>query len=551
MNTNLLTTQWHTLPEATVRRLQTEKLRRYLRDVVVPFSPHYRALFHEHSFQPDDLHTLEDLDRLPLTSKLDLSSTPEHPNRIRDFLVLPDKKVLARRPANILSALVHGREHVRRALDAEFRPVFMTSTTGRSAEPIPFLFTRYDLDHLALTGKRVFEVCGASPDLRLLNLFPFAPHLAFWQTHYGGVEFGVFQTSTGGGKVMGTEGNLRLIRKLKPDILIGMPTFLYHVLHQAADEGVRLENLRRLVLGGEKVPDGMKRKLVNLAAELGSPGLDIVSTYGFTEARMAWGECANSFGKHDVGFHLYPDLGLVELINPKTGRLVPPGQPGEIVFTPLDGRGTVVIRYRTGDYLDGRLTYERCPGCGRTVPRLLGNISRSTEIKSLNFGKLKGTLVDFNQLEHVLDNVDDVGSWQLELRKLHDDPLEVDELILHVQKINGADETRLAHDLRTRLYNAAELHPNRIDFHSAEELRRRQGVGVQLKESKILDNRPGAVPQPPVPQASSPASSGGVSPLDPIPTNRTATATQMVSTNPAPALSNSTTTQREPLEAAK
>ena len=550
MNTNLLTTQWHTLPEATVRRLQTEKLRRYLRDVVVPFSPHYRALFHEHGFAPDDLRTLEDLDCLPLTSKLDLSSTPEHPNRIRDFLVLPDKKILARRPANILGALIHGREHVRRALDAEFRPVFMTSTTGRSAEPIPFLFTRYDLDHLALTGKRVFEICGAAPDLRLLNLFPFAPHLAFWQTHYGGVAFGVFQTSTGGGKVMGTDGNLRLIRKLKPDILIGMPTFLYHVLHQAAAEGVRLETLRRLVLGGEKVPDGMKRKLVNLAAELGSPGLDIVSTYGFTEARMAWGECANSFGKHETGFHLYPDHGLVELIDPKTGRLVPPGQPGEIVFTPLDGR----------------LTYERCPGCGRTVPRLLGNISRSTEIKSLNFGKLKGTLVDFNQLEHVLDNVDDVGSWQLELRKHHDDPLEVDELILHVQKINGTDEARLTHDLRARLYNTAELHPNRIEFHSAEELRRRQGVGVQLKESKILDNRPGAVPQTsppasshsvsphaltPVPQASSPASSGGVSPLDPIPTNRTATATQIVSTNPAPALSNLTTTQREPLEAAK
>ena len=247
MNTNLLTTQWHTLPEATVRRLQVEKLRRYLRDVVVPFSPHSRALFHEHGFHPDDLHTLEDLDRLPLTSKLDLSSTPEHPNRIRDFLVLPDKAVLARRPANILHALIHGREHVRRALDAKFRPVFMTSTTGRSAEPIPFLFTRYDLDHLALTGKRVFEICGAAPDQRLLNLFPFAPHLAFWQTHYGGVEFGVFQTSTGGGKVMGTDGNLRLIQKIKPDVLIGMPTFLYHVMQHAVEEGLRCESLKRLV----------------------------------------------------------------------------------------------------------------------------------------------------------------------------------------------------------------------------------------------------------------------------------------------------------------
>ena len=52
----------------------------------------------------------------------------------------------------------------------------------------------------------------------------------------------------------------------------------------------------------------------------------------------------------------------------------------------------------------------------------------------MHLDKLKGTLVDFNQLEHVLDNVDSIGTWQLELRKAHDDPLDLDELILHVEK---------------------------------------------------------------------------------------------------------------------
>ncbi len=57
------------------------------------------------------------------------------------------------------------------------------------------------------------RICGARREMRMLNMFPFAPHLAFWQTHYAGMEFGVFMVSTGGGKALGTEGNLRLMRK--------------------------------------------------------------------------------------------------------------------------------------------------------------------------------------------------------------------------------------------------------------------------------------------------------------------------------------------------
>ena len=65
----------------------------------------------------------------------------------------------------------------------------------------------------------------------------------------------------------------------------------------------------------------------------------------------------------------------------------------------------------------------------------------------MHLDKLKGTLVDFNELEHVLDNFDAIGTWQLELRKANDDPLELDELILHVEKLNGGDESRLRQEL--------------------------------------------------------------------------------------------------------
>jgi len=130
-------------------------------------------------------------------------NTPGNTQRMKDFLLIPDRGTIERRPGTILRAVWHGREQVRQSLEAEFRPVFMTTTTGRSADPIPFLFTLYDLANLTSAGKRLFEVCGTRRDWRAVNLFPYAPHLAFWQTHYGGTAFDVFVASTGGGKVMG------------------------------------------------------------------------------------------------------------------------------------------------------------------------------------------------------------------------------------------------------------------------------------------------------------------------------------------------------------
>jgi phenylacetate-CoA ligase len=491
MNRHTLNTQWKSLPEKTVRQLQTEKLRHYLQEVVLPSSNHYRQLFRRCGLKPESIRSLEDFADIPFTTKQELlaaAAATDLDKRLQ-FLLVPDQNRLARKPSTLVRALFKGADAVRREFAFEYRPIFMTSTTGRAGNPVPFLFTQYDLANLAVTGERVFEICAARPEYRLVNMFPYAPHLAFWQTHYGATTFGAFTASTGGGKVMGTEGQLRFIKQLKPDVLIGMPTFTYHVLHQAAEQGIRCDNLKQLVLGGEKVPEGMREKLRQLAAELGAT-VDIVATYGFTECKMAFAECPHPHDTASGGYHLYPDLALIEIVDPQTGQVQPPGHPGEIVFTPLDARGTVVLRYRTGDVTDGGLTYEPCPHCGRQLPRLMGNISRSTEVKTMHLDKIKGTLVDFNQLEHVLDDTPNVGAWQLELRKLHDDPLEVDELVLHVEKFNGVAERQLVEELNNRFAAETEVHLNRIQFHDGSEMRELQGVGSQLKELKVVDHRP-------------------------------------------------------------
>jgi phenylacetate-coenzyme A ligase PaaK-like adenylate-forming protein len=213
-----------------------------------------------------------------------------------------------------------------------------------------------------------------------------------------------------------------------------------------------------------------------------------MSTYGFTEAKIAWSECPAPEGQVSGGFHIYPDMGFVEVIDPATGERVPDGQPGEIVFTQLDARGSIVLRYRTGDLIENGITYEPCPYCGRTCPRLLGKISRVADIHHLNLDKLKGTLVDFNQLEHLIDDTPGIGAWQIEIRKHNDDPLDVDELIVHAVGLNGTKN--LKETIKHRFQQKVEITPNAIELHSWKEMRKLQGVGKELKEQKVIDHRP-------------------------------------------------------------
>ncbi len=477
---------WNSAPREAWQDWQLWKLRSYLSARVLPFSTHYRRLFEEHGITPASLQSWDDWQKVPFTCKSQLTVPRE---QMREFVLMPDEAVLRREPSMWVQALFHGRAGAKAHAEHEFRPVLMTSTTGRSSEPVPFLFTKHDIANLEKAGHRIMEAGRSRPDFRHVNLFPYAPHLAFWQSHYAGMAFGTFMVSSGGGKTLGTEGNIGLIDRVQPEVIIGMPTFIYHVLREALQMNKRWPNIKRLVLGGEKVAEGLRAKLLDLATALGSSDASVLSTYGFTEAKMAFPECAVPSGVDSTGYHLSPDLVYVELIDPKTGEPVGDGHAGEIVFTPLDARGTVVMRYRTGDIAEGGLSWEKCPHCGRTCPRLKGPISRVSEVKELHLDKVKGTLVNFNLLEHLLDDQKGVAAWQLEICKRDDDPLGLDEIILHLAPETGVNARELARIVTQRLSEASELRPNDIQFHTVSEMRDILGIGRLLKEEKIKDRR--------------------------------------------------------------
>ena len=123
---------WQCLESSRIREYQATKLRRYLQDIVVPFSPYYQNLFHDHGLDPKQIRDLDDLQLIPYTSKSDLLPDEEHPERTREFVIQPDSRTLACRPSTIGRALIQGRTRTQQQLEQEFRPIFMTCTTGRS-----------------------------------------------------------------------------------------------------------------------------------------------------------------------------------------------------------------------------------------------------------------------------------------------------------------------------------------------------------------------------------------------------------------------------------
>ena len=154
----MLTRNWDALDKRSILSHQGKVLNHFLRRKVLPFSKHYSQLFHDHKIEVNDIRTAEDLQRLPFTSKEDLLSTPEKRSKIRDFILIPDSQLLARQPEVFLRALMRGKARVKEELEREYRPIFMTSTTGRSTEPIPFLYTQHDLRNLAVSGVRIVEI---------------------------------------------------------------------------------------------------------------------------------------------------------------------------------------------------------------------------------------------------------------------------------------------------------------------------------------------------------------------------------------------------------
>lgn len=483
---------WDRLDKGAIRSIQERTLKDFLQNQVVRFSPYYSKLHKEGKFQVERIRTIDDLKHLPFTNKSDMVPTMENPSKPRDFILQPNpdtisNEITLKRKLSLVKRRILNGDSFKSQLLEEYLPIFFTATTGRSAMQISFVYTYWDILRLKEAGRRLYEVADMrSGKDTVLNLFPYAPHLAFWAVYFGSEQSNVPGFHSGGGRVMGTERILKLIPVLRPTAIAGVPGYIYHLLRIASDLKIDMSSVKRVALGAERTTEGHRDKFRAFLNSCGAEKVDILSTYGFTEARMAFIECP---GGECKGYHLYPDLGIFEIVNPDTGEPVKEGEPGEIIFTSLDSRGSVVVRFRTGDYAAGGVHYEPCPSCGRTAPRIDSNITRLSSRKELNLTKIKGTLVNLSALDEVIHCFIEIIEWQVEIGKVNNDPLETDKMTLYISVRLNSDVEDLIQRLDHKFRDAFEFSPNEIVVESTERILERLGMETELKEKRIVDVR--------------------------------------------------------------
>jgi len=483
------------LSKTELRNIQNKKLEAFINYYVYPFSPHYQRLFDQNRIDPKTIKTVDDLKRIPFTLKKDFIASKDQPEKFKDFVLQPDRdKIRKYWPPKKLACLafssaIKGKKYIEDQLVKEFRPSFMTFTTGTTNQPISYLYTQHDIDNLHISGSRMLNLFDIEGSDKIVNMFPYAPHLAFWQVVFGGLESSVLIMSTGGGKIMGTDGNISALLKMKPSVVLGVPSYVYHVLREAKERNCKMDFIKKVVLGAARLGEGFKEKVVELLSSMGAQDVSVFGTYGFTEARCAWAECPTSIDVSS-GYHLYPDKEIFEIVDPKTGDVKDEGEDGELVCTSIDARGSVVLRYRTGDFVKGGITYEPCPHCQRQVPRISSDITRLSDVKDLQLSKIKGALVDLNHFTSVLAEIKAIDEWQIELCKKNNDPFEVDQVVVYACPTAGCDRAGLEEEIKKKIHLATEVTPNEVRFVELQEMVGRLELEVANKAKRIIDTRP-------------------------------------------------------------
>jgi len=470
---------WHDLqylkPEK-IKKLQNKLLKNFIRNQI-PYHPFYHNLFKKHKISFSDIKTTGDLKKLPFTTKEDIAPTAKQPKKFLDFVLQPNKKTIIQYAA--LNAKIKSILN-KNNLYYEYKPLHIHFTTGRTANAVPILYTGYDIERLEESGNRMFGILNVSNDSVVINAFPYAPHLAFWQTFYAIKGAKLLSLNTGGGEILGTSRIIQSIEGMKATCLAGMPGYIYHLMRTAHEQKPNFSNLNSVIFGGERVPIGLRDKIKCFLKSMGSKNPRILSTYGFTEGKCAWVEC-----RQESGYHLYPDFEFIEVVD-KNGERVNEGEKGEIVYTSLDWRGSVFLRYKTGDITKG-MYYEKC-SCGRTLPRVDAEIERSSEYKEFRLAKIKGSFVNLNAFFSIMMSHKDIEEWQVEIRKKNNDPYEIDELIVYVAPNKKANFEKLKTDLKNKIIEEAEVTPEIIKV-ELKELLKRLGMETELKEKRIVDSR--------------------------------------------------------------
>ena len=311
------------MPKEDLQRMQY-KLFKSLVYRLYSFSPFYHDRMKEQKVHPDDIKELSDVKKLPFMFKRDL----------RDGY--PDKIFTCNRRRNWSGTMSHQALPGNRPWSGTPRTIWTLWTTSLAR---------------ALTSRGL----GRGDVIQVS--YGYGLFTGGLGLHYGAERIGatVLPTSVGN-----TERQIELMQDLGSTAIACTPSYLLHMGEVAEKMGVNIKKdtkLRTGILGAEPWTEGMRNRMQDW---LGIKAYDI---YGTSElSGPMFTECAEQ-----KGFHIWSDIALVEIIDPKTGEPLEPGEKGELTITILQKEALPMIRYRIGDITS--MDDDVCP-CGRTHPRI-------------------------------------------------------------------------------------------------------------------------------------------------------------------------------------
>jgi phenylacetate-CoA ligase len=394
---------------------------------------HYRCKFDEAGVHPDQFRSLEDLARFPFTTKQDLRDTYPF-----GMFAVPRQQV-----------------------------VRLHASSGTTGKPTVVGYTKADIEMWADLMARSIRAAGGRAGDKVHVAYGYGLFTGGLGAHYGAERLGCTVIPFGGGQ---TERQVQLMRDFQPDIIMVTPTYLLNIADEFVRQGhdPRESSMRIGILGAEPWTNNMRQEIESRF------GIDAIDIYGLSE--VIGPGVANECIESKDGPTIWEDHFYPEIIDPATGKVLPDGSHGELVFTSLTKEALPVIRYRTRDLT--RLV----PPTARSFRRMDKVTGRSDDMLII-----RGVNVFPTQIEELILKQPNLSPhYVLEVsREGHLDELDVIvELKPEVAAASKLDRQEMAHSLQHHIksYIGITTEVKVVDVGTVE-----RSIG---KAKRVIDKRP-------------------------------------------------------------
>jgi phenylacetate-CoA ligase len=430
---------WNRKAECMARdemeELQLKKLQEVVKRAYENVS-YYKKAFEDADVFPEDIETLEDIEKLPFTSKTDLRDA--YPFGM--FAVSPDDIVE-----------VH-------------------TTSGTTGKPTVSGYTQNDLELWSEVMARALSMAGGDRTDRIQNCYGYGLFTGGLGVHYGAQKIGATVIPISAGNTM---RQVEIMQDFGSTILTCTPSYAMYLAEVLENQGVSADkiNLKAGVFGAEMWTEEMRteiEKRLNLSA---------LNIYGLTEiiGPGVAQECSVKEGLHIFDDHFYP-----EIINPDTLKALPSGDKGELVLTTLTREGMPVIRFRTRDIT--ALRYGQCK-CGRTHVKMDRITGRSDDML-----KIRGVIVFPSQIERALLKIEGMEpQYQIIVSR----PQQLDELEVQVETSPALFSDEVKHveevkkNIEKHIHDEIGIRVN-ISLVEPQSLPRSEGKAVRVIDKRDL-----------------------------------------------------------------